>query len=411
MPITKKVNLSTTFGFQNHILPMTTTSKSKLLNFYIDFSGQLRHFPKKSKYQTLLDAVTMNTETAGKKTETFKYNRKIRNIRYTMLNSIFFEPDKVEIPVRYNQFNTHSENNFDEAKFQPADALESYRRILDIMGSRMVSNPVLKIELYTKNHEEIDSQRKLKISDYLTKIWKVSPSRIAIKGSNSEALNDNSVLIVPFQGSESVLMSVLRRDTTEKLLTDRIIFHFDFENTSGIEKWKFNLYSRSDTIIAYNGRKSLADVTYDIKQGYNDSILKNNFTFVLLVKGKVGEKDYFIPGKLMVNKTYTENISEEIYLVWDRPDNYVLSNMNRMICQRIKAKDYSANTVTINSYTGISGNARTSEKISRYRAIIVKRETELENAEINYFGENFQIYEFTTPEAEYYNNTVQIIVE
>jgi outer membrane protein OmpA-like peptidoglycan-associated protein/Mg-chelatase subunit ChlD len=108
-----------------------------------------------------------------------------------LLNFVFFESGESEIPVRYITFaNQASTDTFDESSLK--DTMEKYYQVLNIIGSRLRTNPEARIKIVGCNSNRGDEHARKDLSQgraesvraYLKYIWGIESSRMTLEARN-----------------------------------------------------------------------------------------------------------------------------------------------------------------------------------------------------------------------------------
>ena len=112
---------------------------------------------------------------------------------FPTLNYIFFPNDSSRIPSRYHLFDSPAAAQaFDITKLSGESTLQIYHDELNILGKRLADNPSIAVTLTGTNSgvgaEDSDTaiatERAKSVRDYFVNIWKIDPSRIAVKAES-----------------------------------------------------------------------------------------------------------------------------------------------------------------------------------------------------------------------------------
>lgn len=297
--------------------------------------------------------------------------------------------------------------NFEPAHYKPKNPLSLYYNILNIIGYRMQQNPLHHIELYSNTSNTLDENRKKTIRNYLRNRWNISSRRIKI--NKTETLNKterNAIRIKPIKGCEVLFMPVTRIDTIDKLLTNKLLFNFDISDTTGMEKWRFQLYNDKRQLLSYTQKTKFSEITYNF-----NNLNPDKLRYTLLIKGRKGFKNNIVRSKINFNKKYSNKYQYNYFLVWNKPNEYDLNSINTLITKRIKAHNYNQKLIYINSFADDITNSKTSEKLCKYRGILVKKAAGLENSIINNYSNKGKLFMGSYPEIKYYNNMVEVSIK
>ncbi len=111
-----------------------------------------------------------------------------------ILNNIFFETGKSEIPEEYVLFADSAQaQSFDE-KAQRG-ALERYYNVLNIIGKRLTQNPTAQVQIIgcnsgigvEENNLDLSRQRAEAVKTYLSNVWGVDSQRLNVESRNLPA--------------------------------------------------------------------------------------------------------------------------------------------------------------------------------------------------------------------------------
>lgn len=140
----------------------------------------------------------------------------IYETRVPLLNYIFFDYTKSEIPKRYKLIQNSEEFNSKSLMFK--DIIEVYYDLLNIVGFRLRQKPNSIITLVGCNSDvgeesanlELSRQRANAVAEYLTKIWEIAPERIKIEVRNLPSHPSNPK--VPEGSAENQRVEILSND-------------------------------------------------------------------------------------------------------------------------------------------------------------------------------------------------------
>lgn len=114
-----------------------------------------------------------------------------RTVEWHLLNYVFFDHNSTQLRPEYGTALKHSETlTFDEAGF--SDQMDQYHNILNVIGARLVAYPkaILTITGCNSNTGEekgnlkLSQGRAIRVQEYLTSVWKISPNRLTVKAKN-----------------------------------------------------------------------------------------------------------------------------------------------------------------------------------------------------------------------------------
>jgi outer membrane protein OmpA-like peptidoglycan-associated protein len=190
-----------------------------------------------------------------------------------LLNHIFFDTGRSEIPARYHLLRTRSEAQaFDEKALK--STVEKYRHLLNIIGKRCAERPRAKLTLIGCNsafgeekvRTDLSRRRAEAVRSYLQTIWGIDPSRLPmearglpvsagaadvpehrIEHQRVEILADDAVILDPVQSNYVEAMC-----DTDKL---RIIP--EVENGLTLKSWSIEIFGDDQRLEELRGQKAL----------------------------------------------------------------------------------------------------------------------------------------------------------
>jgi hypothetical protein len=402
----KNIDITVGAGVQTTLNSLLAEKEVNVAGIYLKAAGKYR-FNLNNERNSLYTSVRFKTLTNGNylSRNKFFYNRTITKKAYPILNQIFFDKGSSDIPVRYHTLSQFSTRSFHPKKIKASNPVEMYHHVLNIVGFRMQNNPLYNLTLVSKMNSDLDVERKETLKNYLRYRWGISSSRINIEGVDNH-LAANAIVFKPKKNSELLFLPVSIKDSSSKLLTEQLVFNFDISDTTGMEKWRFELFDGYNSLVSRTSKAKFSEISYVI-----DNVNPDKLRYNLLIKGREGYKDNIIRSDLPIKKEYQNGYRYIHYLVWDDPSDYELNAINTIICKKINAiNNYKFKRVEINSYAEASKYSKTNEKLSKYRAMQVKKEAGLGNGMINIYGGKQLYKENKYPEYSFYNHLVEIVV-
>jgi outer membrane protein OmpA-like peptidoglycan-associated protein len=112
-----------------------------------------------------------------------------------LLNYVFFETGKSEIPARYAMLSGQADTQaFDESRLK--DTMEKYTQVLNIIGGRLRANPQARIKIVgcnsnraeEYNRRDLSRSRAEAVRAYLKYIWGIELSRMDLEDRNLPAV-------------------------------------------------------------------------------------------------------------------------------------------------------------------------------------------------------------------------------
>lgn len=289
-----------------------------------------------------------------------------------ILNYVFFDLGKSEIPTRYKLFKNPNETksfNEDSLKGSP---LEKYYDVLNVMASRLVKLPTLKISITGCNDGTTDEEKSAGLSkaraqsvySYFRDIWGISEDRMQLIIRERPALVSNLKDTNGIKENRRVEITVQNED----------------------EKW--NLIR---PILDKKSRFTSHPLCLDLQN--------NTMTNI----------------KISDNSKWTYEVYSIILIPFDTVEfpPFILSVFENYVYPRIHNKTI----IQIVGHTDAVGLAEHNMRLSQQRALSYERIFKsYSKGKLGYIsacglGEESPIYSNETPEGRFYNRTVQIIIQ
>ncbi len=379
--------------------------------------------------QIKIDVV--GVEDSGYVPATILYRKEIAKNFVPLLNYIFFDYGKHEIPQRYFQLDSAGRADFLESKLLNLSLLDVYHHILNIIGSRLTRYPDAKIAIIGCNsnigeeegNQELSKRRAEAVSKYLVKVWKINPKRIVIQERNlpskpsneatPEGVEENQRVEI-YSETPEILAPVSNLDTLIFLSPKVLRFYISKDSLLSI--------LQTELILGQNISSNLGIIN---DQSFDSVDLAVNNLFSKLSK-TLSPIDYqFIFTILKGNDTVKENISGSIPIVepaTERNNNlqklslllfdFNSSNLDSLQMQSLKKFApiiQVSKVIEVAGYTDNIGSEEYNLNLSTQRARRVAEYLKIKNANVVGYGETKPFIDNRTPEGRFYLRTVQII--
>jgi outer membrane protein OmpA-like peptidoglycan-associated protein len=352
-----------------------------------------------------------------------------------LLNFVFFDKDSAEIPDRYNLLTYEDTKQFIEEDANTKNALTAYYDVLNIIGRRMTAMKDATITLTGCNSSDESQVDKLSLSmkradriyEYLTNVWQIDPIRIKRQFRNApmtaiqrdknygsdididKALLENDRVEIT-SNNWGILAPIMITETSEKVKSRGLAIDPVVSDSSGISNYVITLSQEGKLIDQYAGLGTPDRISIPI-ENYPFIDLQKPITYVVNLEPKAKYRAANLTGDLMSDfKTIPK---DKIYysIIWNDFDNPNVDRNNNQLLKILKNKINPSDRVTIDSYTDKLGFKGKNSLMSKYRANAVAKNLGLGDPKINAHGESIQIYDSDLPEANFYNRTVNIIIE
>ncbi|OGU55822.1 MAG: hypothetical protein A2X64_11310 [Ignavibacteria bacterium GWF2_33_9] len=354
--------------------------------------------------------------------EYLMYNQK------PLLAYIFFDELSSSLPSRYKKLSKTQASNFNYKELFNSNTLDSYLNILNIIGYRLKQFPKAKITLIGSNsgvgeemnNSSLSKERAETVSDYLTTIWGIEPSRIVLNFRNEP---ENPTSITDKDGeAENRRVEVISENPeitkflgmidTVRLIHPEII-NIKLHNTNEQDKYFVHLRTDKTQEIPYQTDSPLSiKLDYPVNDALDSIYISASGTLKSIKNFQT--ESIAVPLHRTSNKIISDSgkTQFEVYnLILFDFNSSKLRNEQKSILDRIKARENEFISVKIFGYSDRIGNDEYNMTLSWNRAQEVAEYLNFRNTEIKSYGENQLIYDNTYPEGRFYSRTVIIELE
>jgi outer membrane protein OmpA-like peptidoglycan-associated protein len=367
---------------------------------------------------------------------------------YPLLNYVFFDLGKSELPSRYVLFNSPDQTkNFTDTTIAEG-TLNKYYNILNIYGFRMTKYPEEKIEIIGCN-DDINAEEKAAgvsegrakfVYNYLKNIWNIEENRMKIvvkkkpdrpdDKSDKELGPINNRRVEIINNNWNLRMPIFDKDpktfpqpeqmnwTMKNGIEDEIIESRRIEINRGNKVWKVLKN------VGITDAKFEWDWTNDDSEYPKDEV---PYTATLVIRTKSGAECKSDPINVPVMQASTEkqkidnnkdSTQERYSLILFPFDSYEAGPLNdRILKEFVIPRCFPVSEIEVVGHTDIIGLADHNKKLSENRATTVyngiTKATTGKVGKINKqgVGEDEPLYNNDLPECRYYNRTVQMIIK
>jgi hypothetical protein len=364
-----------------------------------------------------------------------------------VLNYVFFDEGKSQIPSRYNLVGNMVETGtFDEASVIDKDnPLKLYYNNLNIIAKRLNQNLRANITLIAynvggseANSPSLPHSRVNEIIDYWKNVWNISPTRITKKILEAPLILKKTddpyimadfrrVEIVPDSSTMEIIEPVIIRDTTQLAYPSMLQFKLNVKPVKGVDEWKLSAMQLGDVKFDTSGMGS-PPIIIDwkpnpIKQKFsNESPVLDYRISVSDLNGEYRKTkmDKPIPIEWITLKHKREKdatdstYSKFMFLFTDLDINQSIINNEKNFRNIEFDKDKS--TVKITGYKDYYGEDKSKPTEAHDRATAVanylkeKQRTIADRTKVT-GDESGSILDMNLPEGRFYNKSVIIDVE
>lgn len=357
---------------------------------------------------------------------------------FPLLPYVFFEKGKGDLKNSSQSLSNYNdlENKFKELEL-PWNTLKIHNQLLNIVGSRMITNPESKINVVgTNNNTGIENQnitlsekRANSVKDYLVNSWGINASRISTDSRNLPAIPGNPDTpdgLVENQRAEiesddyEILKPVFLKDIVK--VSNPPIVNIMPEVSSNDEESEvgYNLTIKQDNnILRLVNSSEIGDSGYDWNVLEDPQpLLDKPVEVILNAKDQYGneaiDKKTTEVEQLTIKKKRFElkddNRIEKFALIVFDYDKATLSSRHKKVLDEIKSRIEPNSKITIEGYTDRTGSAKYNKNLAKRRAEEVNKYIGANNSNITLkaIGEDKLLYNNNMPQGRNYSRTVLI---
>lgn len=427
LQITTDKIVENTFVFGKENLKIDTSFKKNYTSYNtIKSRTDTLFIPEVFDYPELIISSDSNFDQTNQ--NSVNYEENLRYNQKPLLAFVFFDEMSGSIPSRYKTLNEDEVKTFNIKEMFNSNTLESYQNILNIIGYRLRQFPSAKISL-TGSISNIDNEMKKpdlaqkraeSIANYLSNIWKIDKSRIAIKSRispiNPSNMTDDDgkaenrrVEIISDNPEITKFLGII--DTVRKVSPDKIFVKLKNTNTNST----YSINVTAENTDKYNYEKDIP-IEIDLNKFNVKYLGQINISADALLNGKKNYQTKKI--KLTINKSQSNVISEsskplfEVYnLFLFAFNSYQLKDEHKQILDGLKKRRNEFKSIKITGYSDRIGNDEFNKNLSLKRAQEVADYLNLPNTEVKGLGESKLLYDNSYPEGRFYSRTVIIELE
>jgi outer membrane protein OmpA-like peptidoglycan-associated protein len=365
---------------------------------------------------------------------------------FPILPYIFFDSASAVLPDRFAQITPNEASGFKESDL-PHRSLESYYQILNVIGSRMTSNPgaTLKINGTTDGREgntdggsmhdvekDLAQRRAIAVRDYLANVWKIDATRLIITTTDvpknpssteyAEGFEENRRVELTSDNDQILKPIVHERFREESALPKTIPISLTASSSIGVRNWHLTISSKSNKVYESSGNgEPPKSLEWKPTEGQVESLAKtlgakDSLTLTLeasATNGAHSSQQVAIPASKSINPFELSRLS---LIVFDFDQSSIEEQNKRMISQFVAKSLYPASTATITGSTDNLGELDHNQKLSEARAfnvrdLILADKPTATITSTKGVGPSNLLYDNHLPEGRYYCRTVKVEVE
>jgi outer membrane protein OmpA-like peptidoglycan-associated protein len=186
-----------------------------------------------------------------------------------LLNMVYFEAGRADIPSRYAQFRSAVDaQKFDEKALK--GTMEKYRHVLDIIGKRAAERPKARLKLVgcnsgvgeDKTRPDLSRNRAEAVRNYLKAIWGIDAARMEVEARGLPAVA--SAVGIPegraenqrveISADDPAILDTVQSTYVESVSdTDKFRIAPDIEPGISLGRWKIEIFGDDQRLEGLNG--------------------------------------------------------------------------------------------------------------------------------------------------------------
>jgi outer membrane protein OmpA-like peptidoglycan-associated protein/Mg-chelatase subunit ChlD len=364
-----------------------------------------------------------------------------------LLNQIYFETGQSELTDRYVLFKDKGETaGFDEKKLK--GAMEKYRHVLNIIGSRLQRHPEANLRLVgcnanvgpEKGRKDLSLSRAESVRAYLRYVWGIEAKRLTVESRNLPEKPSTSR--IPEGQAENQRMEIYADqeailDTVDSAYVQKVtdlsqlrIFQ-QIQSEAGIADWRLNLRCGEREIRTFKGQGALpTEWAVPLEGALLDEMaacekVEMQFQATDTEANELNKADaaslpvHFVQRTQQATQTQGYRVKEQYALILFDYDSAAIKARNKVIVERIikRMQEVPAATITVAGHTDTIGAEAYNTQLSERRAQAVQASilaADVDTAarlDVVGVGPNAPLYDNAVPEGRALNRTVTITLD
>jgi outer membrane protein OmpA-like peptidoglycan-associated protein len=347
-----------------------------------------------------------------------------------VLNSVFFETNSATIPSRYSRTST-----LDSNVFRGRDALAAHHRLLEIVGSRMRSNPQATLTLngIQTSDEAIQAtllaqSRAQAVADYLVSNWAIDRARINITVETrpspaDEQLREETQKVDLVPSDLAILDPFIVQDITRTMNPPGVRVKTDLASNDPIRSSNVTIGQKG----GFNVNLGDQQPVYDWFSNENSGFPTTEMPLVATLSASTGKASFEAHDsaqvqQITIRKKRAERIAdleiERYNLITFEFDKASLDARADRIMMTISSEATSRDNIEIAGYTDLLGDQAHNDRLASDRATSVatalrnELQSKAPGAQIASRGEGeSDLYDNRLPEGRQLSRTVRITIK
>lgn len=354
-----------------------------------------------------------------------------------LLNYVFFDEDRAELPERYMRLTPVQTGDFSNATLMPLDNLATYHHVLNIIGQRMREHPEATLRLLGTNSDEgaelgdteLSRRRAETVRDYFMRTWGIAAERLKLEARNIpekpsnigelDGIQENRRVEI-YSSIPEILDPVVIDDTLRTVDPPRIRFRPDVTSDAGVSQWSLTAQQDDRVLKSFDGNLEVpAYLDWNVQQEKatiprTTSPLRYALKVTDAAAQNVTAEQSLPVEQITVQRKRRERLGDKeidrYNLILFDFNSEELGARNLRIVGMIKPRISPTSTTTITGFTDRIGEVRVNQPLSEGRAQSAARALGIPPANATGRGES-DMYTNDLPEGRFYCRTVTILVE
>lgn len=357
-----------------------------------------------------------------------------------LLTYVFFDKNSSKIPERYEKLTVNEAPHFYIEQLKDLGTLDTYYKILNIIGRRLVEYDTSTVLLTGCNSDAgvetnsfaLSRARAESVRKYLIDVWGIAPERIRVKARNLpampsktsekdfyDAVRDENRRVEISAYDWKIIEPVVTFDTLRSIEPQNIRFKAETKGDIPVSSSKFKATIGSGELLNLSNNESGSiegemNITRN-RDYFQQAANMINYTY----EGKNSEgfacTSYgYVPYKIKIKDSTFDRYS----LILFDFDSYNLSDANTRISEYIKSRIARSESgevlgsAEIIGFTDQIGSESYNLELSAKRAESIYTDLGITSDKITYkgIGEEKLLYPDINPEGRFYSRTVTITV-
>jgi outer membrane protein OmpA-like peptidoglycan-associated protein len=362
-----------------------------------------------------------------------------------LLNMVYFESGRAEIPARYHQFRSAADaRGFDEKALR--GTMEKYRHVLDIIGKRTIERPRARLKIVgchsgfgdDKSRPDLSRSRAEAVRGYLKAIWGIEVARMDVEARGLPAVASASGIPegraenqrVEIHADDPAILDTVQSTYIESV-SDTEKFRMALEIEPGVQlgRWKIEIYGDEQRLEGLNGEGAVEpSYVLDLKDlGLLNVGSYRTITAALegadskgrVLRARDTAQVRFVRREERLARKEGYKVVERYALILFDFDRADIKDRNRVVMDRIagRVRELPSASVAIVGHTDTIGKADYNVGLSKKRAdaagalVLAAEAGARSRVSVTGKGPADPLFDNALPEGRAYNRTVTVTLE